>query len=362
MRSPSPRPRVVILGHPLLDFLTNLSTELLKEYNISEGGVNLAEPSQLPVFDTLFTSKNSIRIAGGAAMNTARAMKWICPEIDACFVGAIGCDNFCEVLTNALDKAGVEHLFEYINTSPTGTCASFVGENTRTLLSNLGAATQLSLDHMRSLEVGNAIEKAALFYTEGFFLNTISSPDNILLVAKHALKENKLFCFNLNAPYVSDAFGDVVKLLIPYVDILFGCREDYDAFGVMMWGDECKDDIEETLMRAVHCPKENRLRPRVVVCTSGERKTLVASGSGVRGFSVPPVDKQNIVDVTAAGDAFTGGFLAQYLHDSNLDYCVEVAHACASNVIRQWGATFCGNPPPLKKANGKHILSQGEDE
>lgn len=339
----------LFFGHPLLDIVTESSAELLKAYDICEGSVNLAEPSQMPVFKILLNSETSLYSAGGSAMNTARTMKWVCPEIDAGFVGAIGCDQFCNILTRSLDTAGVEHLFEYSDAFPTGTCASLVVKNERALLANLGAATQLTLEHMRSVKVESAIKRATLFYAEGFFLNTVSSPENIMLVARHALREKKLFCFNLSAPYVSQSFGDRLKLILPYVDILFGCRDDFAAFGDMMWGEECRDNIEETLMRLVRYSKENELRPRLVVCTCGGTKTSVASEGGVIDYPVMPVDEQRIVDTTGAGDAFTGGFLAQYIHNPNIDYCVEAGHASASVVIRHWGASLNGDPPQLKK-------------
>ncbi|EKF33613.1 adenosine kinase, putative [Trypanosoma cruzi marinkellei] len=350
--------RGLFFGHPLLDMLTSSSVEMLASYGICEGSVALALPEQMPIFTTLLASKNTVYHAGGSAMNTARTMKWICPEMNVCFVGAIGCDRFCEILTRALDAAGVEHLFEYHDNIPTGACASLVVHKERSMLASLGAATQLSFEHMKSFEVERAIKNAGFYYTEGFFLNTISSPDNIMLVAEHAQREGKLFCLNLNAPYISTAFGDKLRLLLPYADILFGCKEDFFAFSDMMWGDEVLGDIKEILMRLVQLPKKSLSHPRLVVCTCGEEETLVGCKGGVLVYSVPALDKTRIVDVTGAGDAFAGGFLAQYLSHSNLDYCVEAGHASAAIVIRQWGANFCESPPQLKK----HITEYEECE
>ncbi|RNF23747.1 putative adenosine kinase [Trypanosoma cruzi] len=340
--------RGLFFGHPLLDMLTSSSEEILASYGISEGSVALAESEQMPIFTTLLSSENTVYHAGGSAMNTARTMKWICPEMSVCFLGAIGCDRVCEILTRELDAAGVEHLFEYHDKIPTGVCASLVVHKERSMLASLGAATQLSFEHMKSLEVERAIKNAGFYYTEGFFLNTISSPTNIMLVAEHAQREEKLFCLNLNAPYISTAFGDRLRLLLPYADILFGCKEDFFAFSDMMWGGEVMGDIKEILMRLVQLPKKSVSHPRLVVCTCGVEETLVGSEDGVLAYSVPALDKTRVVDVTGAGDAFAGGFLAQYLSHSNIDHCVEVGHASAAVVIRQWGANFCESPPQLK--------------
>ncbi|RNF16424.1 putative adenosine kinase [Trypanosoma conorhini] len=343
----------LFFGHPLLDMVGVASEGYLASYGIRRDSVELAKPEQMPVFSALLASETTVYHAGGAAMNTARTMKWLCPEIQACVVGGIGSDAFCGILKGTLDAAGLECLFEVHEEIPTGTCASLVVQKERAMLANLGAATQLSLEHMKSLEMQRAITRANLFYMEGFFLNTVSSPDNILLVAEHACREDKLFCFNLNAPYISEAFGDRVQLLLPYTDILFGCKDDFLALGAVMWGDEVGDCIKEILMRLACLPKKNASRPCLVVCTCGAENTFAASKNGVSVYAVPEVDYACIVDATGAGDAFAGGFLAQYISHPNVDLCVEAGHASAAVVLRHWGASFSG-PPPRIRTPGKN--------
>ncbi|KAH9577559.1 Carbohydrate kinase PfkB [Trypanosoma melophagium] len=338
----------VFFGHPLLDMSVIASEELLARHGIREGSVDLATPEQLPIFTKLLDAKDTMYNPGGAAMNTARTMKWICPQIGVCCVGAMGCDQFQKLFTEALDTAGVQHLFEYHEDVPSGTCAALVVKKERAMLANLGAATRVSLGHMQSSDVAEAIEMASLFYTEGFFLNTVSSPDNILLVAEHAFREGKLFCFNLSAPYVCSAFRDQINLLLPYVDILFGCKDDFAAFGTVMWGADVAGDIRESILRTVQLPKRNTSRPRLVVATCGGDATLVADEGGVAAYDVPRVDEAHIVDLTGAGDAFVGGFLAQYAQHPAIDACVAAGHAAAAVVIRQWGVRLNGDPPQLR--------------
>ncbi|ORC93770.1 putative adenosine kinase [Trypanosoma theileri] len=338
----------VFFGHPLLDMSALASEELLAHHGIREGSVDLATPEQLPIFTKLLDAKDTMYHPGGAAMNAARTMKWICPEMGVCCVGAMGCDQFQKLFTEALDTAGVQHLFEYHEDVPSGTCAALVVKKERAMLANLGAATRVSLAHMQSTDVADAIQMASIFYAEGFFLNTISSPDNILLVAEHAFREGKLFCFNLSAPYISSAFGDRLNLLLPYIDILFGCKDDFATFGTVMWGAEMAGDIRKTLLRTVRLLKRNASRPCLVVATCGGDATLVADDNGVVAYDVPHVEEAHIVDLTGAGDAFVGGFLAQYAQNPAIDACVAAGHAAASVVIRQWGVRLNGEPPVLR--------------
>lgn len=55
---------------------------------------------------------------------------------------------------------------------------------------------------------------------QGFFLTV--SPESILKVAKHASENNKVFCMNLSAPFISQFFKEPLMKVMPYVDILFG--------------------------------------------------------------------------------------------------------------------------------------------
>lgn len=67
-----------------------------------------------------------------------------------------------------------------------------------------------------------------LFVLQGFFLTV--SPESILKVAKHASDNNKIFCMNLSAPFISQFFKQPLMEIMPYVDILFG-NETVSAAG-----------------------------------------------------------------------------------------------------------------------------------
>ena len=55
---------------------------------------------------------------------------------------------------------------------------------------------------------------------QGFFLTV--SPESILKVAKHVSDNNKVFCMNLSAPFISQFFKEDLMKIMPYVDVLFG--------------------------------------------------------------------------------------------------------------------------------------------
>ncbi|MEL6966702.1 MAG: sugar kinase [Pseudomonadota bacterium] len=76
----------------------------------------------------------------------------------------------------------------------------------------------------------------------------------------------------------------------------------------------------------------------IIVKNGGGAVTVKASGSGdsVLEIETPPVG--NIIDTTAAGDAFNGACLAVHLKGEDIETAVRTGQACAANVIQHRGA------------------------
>lgn len=59
----------------------------------------------------------------------------------------------------------------------------------------------LQVDHVKMPENWALVEAARVIYSAGFFITV--SPESILLVAKHCADNNKVYCMNLSAPFIS---------------------------------------------------------------------------------------------------------------------------------------------------------------
>jgi sugar/nucleoside kinase (ribokinase family) len=71
-------------------------------------------------------------------------------------------------------------------------------------------------------------------------------------------------------------------------------------------------------------------------------KGAVLSVEGTR-YDIPACKPEKIVDPTGAGDAFIGGFLAEYVNGENILRCACVGAATASFVVEGIGPTFFGD-------------------
>ena len=109
--------------------------------------------------------------------------------------------------------------------------------------------------------------------------------------------------------------------------------------------------MKEIARRIANEPKEKYNNPRipnaykagrVAIITQSENVVLLArSGEKeVKEYPVKQLGEKEIMDTNGAGDAFTGGFLAMYIHNKSFDKCIECAIYCATECIKQHGCTL----------------------
>jgi adenosine kinase len=109
-------------------------------------------------------------------------------------------------------------------------------------------------------------------------------------------------------------------------------------------------------------PKKNENRKRIVIITQGADPVIVAigkqshllldrnknsinlttqlKGDEIREFPVPKIPSEQIIDTNGAGDAFVGGFLAQFVKDEGLDKCIDCGIWASGLIIQRSGCTF----------------------
>jgi 2-dehydro-3-deoxygluconokinase len=80
---------------------------------------------------------------------------------------------------------------------------------------------------------------------------------------------------------------------------------------------------------------------KTVIVTLGEDGAVVSVEDTT--YYAPAYKPEKIVDPTGAGDAFIGGFLAEYVYGENYLRCACVGSAVASLVVEGIGPTFFGD-------------------
>ena len=105
------------------------------------------------------------------------------------YVGCVGKDDFAAQLRAATKKEGVRTEYMTVDTS-TGKCGVVVTGHDRSLVTDLGAANEYKLDHLKSPEIWALVENAKYFYVGGYHLTVC--PPAIIELGKHAAQTNKV--------------------------------------------------------------------------------------------------------------------------------------------------------------------------
>jgi len=331
---------VIGIENPLLDISAHVGQEVLDRYGLKPGNACLAEPKHLPLYDEMVKQYRVDYTAGGSAQNAMRACQWMLQRPHVCvFIGCVGKDKNAEILKNAAESGGVTVKYLEDATEPTGTCAVLVVKAERSLCANLGAANKYKKEHLDSAEIQALVQKAQFYYSTGYFLTV--SPESAMELGQHAATTNKTFLWNVAAPFVCEVFWDRVHALLPFVDIVFGNELEAAAFGKKAgWG----DDLREVARKLADWPKANQKRSRIVIFTQGKNPAFAYHDGTFLDVPALLIPAEKVIDTNGAGDSFCGGFLAQWIQDKSLEYCMNAGHYVASVVIQQSGVVYPGKP------------------
>ncbi|KAI5284749.1 adenosine kinase [Ascosphaera aggregata] len=328
---------LVCLENPLLDIQGVGDDALLQKYKVKANDAILAEKEHMGIYDDLLQNHNATLFAGGSVQNSARGAQYMLPESSVMYIGCVGNDKWGEMLKDACEKEGVHTEYRVDDKQPTGRCGVIITGKNRSLITNLAAANEYKLDHLQQPHIWNQVKKGKVFYVGGYHL-TVCVPA-ILAIAEEVVKENKVFTFNLSAPFLPQFFKEQLDQVIPYCDVLLGNESEAaavsEAYGLGT------TDVEEVAKKLVAFPKKNTQRSRIVVFTQGTDPTITAwTENGeikTRLTPVVAVNPNDICDTNGAGDAFAGGVCAGLVLDKSIEECVKMGQWLASLSIRELG-------------------------
>ncbi|XP_069958812.1 uncharacterized protein Adk2 isoform X3 [Cherax quadricarinatus] len=327
------------MGNPLLDICAITKEDFLEKYGLEPNNAILAEAKHQSMYKEMASMDNVEYIAGGATQNTMRVAQWIVGKpYCATFMGSVGKDEFSETLEKKAKEAGVLVRYQKQDNHPTGTCAVVVTKNgmCRSLVANLAAANHFAQSHLEIPENWALMEKARFYYISGFFLTV--SPASIMMVGKHACENNKMFCMNLSAPFLCDLYRGPMMDAFKYVDIIFGNETEAAKFSeVQKLG---VTDVKEIALKVAALEKENTKRERVVVFTQGADNVILAKDGKISEFPAIKLPEEKLIDTNGAGDAFTGGFMAQLIQGKTIEACIKCGIWAATEIIQRSGCSF----------------------
>jgi adenosine kinase len=167
---------------------------LLDKYGLKANDAILADPEKhMDLYEDLLQNYNAVLIAGGAAQNTARGAQYMLAPNSTVYIGCIGKDKYGETLEKISSDAGVKTEYLYDEKTPTGRCGVVITGHNRSMCTDLAAANNYKVDHLKQEHIWKQVENAQVFYVGGFHL-TVCVPA-IKALAEEAAAKNKVRLF-----------------------------------------------------------------------------------------------------------------------------------------------------------------------
>lgn len=313
---------VYAVGNALVDIQAQVSEELLAKLAFEKGIMTLVDDDHQAGVLSNFDLPSLNRCAGGSAANTIAAVADFGGK--ASFVGKIGNDETGEFFLKDLRNLGVTIDVDPLDGSPTGTCAILITDDAeRTMLTNLGASAQLSVDDIDEA----AIAAAQYIYIEGYLFTGDTTKAAAYRAMELAKKNNVKVAFTASDPFLVNMLRDEIwELIRGPVDLFFCNEEEAQSLTGLTDPIACASKIHESA--------EN------VAMTLGEKGSIL-----MHGGEVIPIEGVSVkaIDTTGAGDMYAGGVLYGITNGLSWKQAGHLGSHAAARVVAQLGARLA-NP------------------
>ncbi len=288
-------PRVLVVGDVIDDILATIS---------------------LPLRHNTDTPARITRSSGGSAANTC---VWLAHQgIGVDFVGRVG-EADTQRFLEEFEGAGVQAHLSADSDNSTGTIVIVVEAESRTMLTDRGANTQLDFGGIDPA----LLDDSSWVHLTGYSMFHHSSPESIPeFIALARSRGTNVMVDASSSGFLVD-FGVERFLEAIRAVSLVRCNEDE---ALTLSGRESLAESVEFL---------GQLFPTVVV-TQGAQGVWRADGGSVA--HIPLAESVKSVDPTGAGDSFNAGLLAGLVQGDSLENAIHRGIAVASLCITKAGA------------------------
>jgi len=253
--------------------------------------------------------------AGGAGLNSLRAVQRLAKDCRCWIVGLIGADAHGRVLVEKAQGDLVRtELLRPLASVRTGTCVCLIHGGHRSLVASPDAGNAYA-PHFIDASVVQAIRASTIVYITGFFL--ACCPRAVRCILDNC--SGKQVMFNFSAGFVGASFAAFLReQVLARCTWVVGNVEEVAAF----LGAGAVNQVQA--LRAL-APGAS------IVITDGPRPVSYYDRRCDRTLCIPipAIPEEEIVDTNGAGDAFVGGLLASFL---DADYTAEGAVLSGSRV------------------------------
>lgn len=322
------------IGNALVDVLVkHRAGEHLEALGLPKGSMQLIDEGRFRRLRERLAAVPTEMANGGSAGNAMLALA--CLGAEPGFIGKIGNDAYGRFYAENARSAGVQTRLSVVE-HHTGVASTFITpDGERTFATYLGASALLEPADVRP----EWLEGYGLLYVEGYLVQN----HELILQAMQAAKARGLaVCLDLASYNVVAADRYFFrKLVCDYVDVVFANEEESAAFTQGKAGEDALDEL------AACC--------RTAVVKLGARGAVARQGNEVAAVGACAVNR--VVDTTAAGDFFAGGFLYAHAQGCPLELCLRVGALLGAAVIQTVGTALTAERWDEIRLNVRQILA-----
>ncbi|HOK62705.1 MAG TPA: ribokinase [Soehngenia sp.] len=280
------------------------------------GSINLdlvVEVDEIPKIGETVMGNSLSQIPGGKGANQAVAMAKLGCDVD--FLGKVGNDNFSSLVLESMRKSGVNTRNIETEDTSTGIAIINVDKKANNNIIVIPGANG-KVDETYLLEHEEIIKNAEVVVFQ------LEIPiDTVKFGLKLAKRHDKLTILNPAPAYELD------DEIIENVDIIIPNEHELSRLTHMEINDE------NDLTNASKALIERKIKK--IIVTLGEKGALYVDKNTTKLY---PSYKVKAVDSTAAGDAFIGGFVGNYIQTKDIDKAIDMGQRTAAIAIQRFGA------------------------
>ncbi|MEW8972919.1 MAG: ribokinase [Tissierellaceae bacterium] len=268
---------------------------------------------EIPKVGETVLGNELLQIPGGKGANQGVAIAKLNNNIT--FLGKVGKDGFGDELLKSMSNAGVniEHI-ERVEISTGIAIINVDKEGNNNIVVVSGANGRVDKEYLNR-HISAFKEADIVVFQLEIPLDTVREG---LRIAKELGKTTILN----PAPAM-----DLDDSIIETIDILIPNEHELERLSKV----KVKD--KESIVEAANVLLKKGIRE--IIVTLGSKGVFHIDDNGYKFF---PAYKVNVVDTTAAGDSFIGGFVCSYMDDKDIEKAIDMGQKTAALAIQKVGA------------------------
>ncbi|MGM0600213.1 MAG: adenosine kinase [Candidatus Rifleibacteriota bacterium] len=308
---------VIGVGSPIVDTLSFIPDDFLKEISGEKGGMKLVDHEYIQSLIAKLPGEK-YSAPGGAAANTILNLAKLGAQTT--FLGMLGQDENAVFYKDSFLAGGCDcSRFKSNSEYSTAHCLSMITPDAeRTMRTYLGAASQLDPASITAKDFNGCKH----LHIEGYLIFNRELLPHILKEAKNSGCSISLDLGSFEI--VKGAMDILPDLIKNYVDLVFANGEEAAAY----LGENNHDKALDLLAQSCD----------IVAIKLGKDGSIIKQGN--KKYIIAPEKAEKVIDSTGAGDLWASGFLYGFVKGYPLETCGKIGSIVGCEAVQHTGASI----------------------